>query len=1131
MVTSLAVEPLGENGWALWIATENGVARLEDGRFRSWGTDDGLPHAVVQRVSVGPVIDGARSVWAGTNGGLARFRDGVWTVVDTSDTLSDPVIRDVLETVSPEGVVTLWVGTIRRGLARWRDGRWTVFSAESGAASNEVSSLFESDRPGAPPTLWVGYNGGGIARLDEGRWLTFDQRSGLPSQNVLSFGETVDDDGGRSIWFGTRAGLAHYKGERWTVYDSSNGLPGLGIRCILQTSGVGGRRELWVGTSNGLARLDSGRWTVLDKSKGRPGDEILSLCEAEAPDGRHVLWVSTGSGIAVLDGDRVTTTYTTGSGLPHNRVQCVAQFETRGVKSMWAATDEGVARLDGDNWLIYTTADGLANNVAISLTPDERDGHRYLWAGTFGGVSRFDLDDPDGPIRTLTDASRPALPNNTVYQVRRDAAGRLYVYTNKGVARLTPREPTDDDPSDYAVYTFTTADGLPANECDIGASFVDRRGRVWVGTVKGVAMLDPARLPEDTAPKPLRVERVLVNDEPRWPDASAPFGYDENDLVFEYALLSFFRGASSTYRTELVGLDDGPTTWSSDTKRVCTNLPAGAYELRVWGKDYAGNVSGPVSVAFRIRPAPWQTWWAYALYAVAAAGVGYGLTRYRLDSLRRQNEQLEARIRERTAELAEKVDLLRASEQKALEASRAKSTFLANMSHELRTPLNAILGFVQLMERSPGRSHDDREQLSIIGRSGEHLLSLINDVLSLSKIEAGQLTLNERAFDLPGLLGNVEEMFRLRAQAKGLQLIVDFDPDLPRFVHGDDGKLRQILINLLGNAFKFTDSGGVAMRVRWADGVCDFEVEDTGHGIAPEEMQRLFEAFVQTKTGVSSNEGTGLGLAISRNYIQLMGGDIHVASEEGHGTRFTFNVPFAVATEPDAAQEELRVVGLMTNQPTYRVIVADDKWENRRLLARLLADVGFQVREAADGGEAVRIWDDWRADIVWMDIQMPNVDGYEATRRIRALERDDPSPDGRRACILAVTASAFAHDREAIIEAGCDDYVPKPFRNAMIFEKMAEHVGVRFVYSRADRDPSGAPTDESVVTGSRLLALPADLVADLNRAVVQGDVGLALHVCEAIEAHDERLGAELRSLVRAYRFDEILDVVGKPQSS
>jgi two-component system sensor histidine kinase/response regulator len=543
-----------------------------------------------------------------------------------------------------------------------------------------------------------------------------------------------------------------------------------------------------------------------------------------------------------------------------------------------------------------------------------------------------------------------------------------------------------------------------------------------------------------------------------------------------------------------------------------------------------------VRLPFRIRPAPWKTWWAYTLYAGAIGGVGYAGMRYRVQALQRRSEELEAIVAERTAELAE-------SERKALEANRAKSVFLSSMSHELRTPLNAVIGFAQLMERDPHRGPEDREHLATITRSGEHLLDLINDVLSIAKIEAGKLTLAEQVFDLRRLLVGTEEMIRVRADEKGLRLVFDLAPDLPRAVLGDEGKLRQVLVNLLGNAVKFTDRGQVVLRASWRDGTTAFEVEDTGQGISEEEIGQIFESFVQSESGRKSREGTGLGLAISRSFVQVMGGDLRVSSEVGVGTTFGFEVRLPIAGEAEAIEERRTAIGIVPpedREAAYRVLVVDDAAENRTLLVKLLAPVGFDVREAANGEEAVEIWSSWQPDLIFMDIRMPVVDGVEATRRVRAAEgaRGEgrgasqkkkglllvPRTSSLAPCtIVALTASAFEHDRERILAAGCDDFVAKPFREATIFEKLSEHLGVRFVYR--EESQAVARSAEPVLTPSRLAALPEEMVARLRLGLDMGDDQAALEAIDRIHGHDEPLARELRRAIKGYQFAELLELI------
>ncbi|MBA3922187.1 MAG: response regulator, partial [Nostocaceae cyanobacterium] len=384
--------------------------------------------------------------------------------------------------------------------------------------------------------------------------------------------------------------------------------------------------------------------------------------------------------------------------------------------------------------------------------------------------------------------------------------------------------------------------------------------------------------------------------------------------------------------------------------------------------------------------------------------------------LREQNQQLQQEVLER-----------RKAEAAATAVSQAKSQFVANMSHELRTPLNAILGFTQIMNRDRFLSSEQRENLRIINRSGEHLMELINDVLDLSKIEAGIISLHETSFDLYHLIDNLEETFQFKAEQKNLRLIFSVAADVPQYITTDQKKLRGCLINLLGNAIKFTDYGSVTLRVNYTPThSLVFEVEDTGPGIANDEINQLFEAFVQTEVGMKSAEGTGLGLAITREFVQLMGGEIASRSVVGEGTTFKFNINIATADVSDIIIKPIRrVIGLEPNQPTYRILVVDDITENRLLLVKLLQPIGFEINEAENGIQAIELWESWQPHLIYLDTRMPVMDGVEATREIRAREcKLDVTT--RRTAIIALTASAFETRRAEILAAGCDDFIRKP---------------------------------------------------------------------------------------------------------
>ncbi|MBE9184078.1 PAS domain S-box protein [Microcoleus sp. LEGE 07076] len=489
---------------------------------------------------------------------------------------------------------------------------------------------------------------------------------------------------------------------------------------------------------------------------------------------------------------------------------------------------------------------------------------------------------------------------------------------------------------------------------------------------------------------------------------------------------------------------------------------------------------------------------------------------------------------------------LQQAKEEADRANRAKSEFLSNMSHELRTPLNAILGFTQLLARSTVLDADEQQYLGIISRSGEHLLALINNILQMSKIEVGLVTLNNSTFDLHRMLKNAEQMLKLPAEKKGLQLIFDSTPDLPQYVETDESKLRQVLINVVGNAIKFTAEGGVNLRVKHellsnkdsgdiprSENCCLlFEVEDTGSGISAQEMDNLFKPFVQTESGRKAQEGTGLGLPISQQFVQLMGGEMTVTSSVGKGSIFRFDVKVSLpnAVEIQVAQTARLVVGLEPGQPEYRILAVDDRLESRLLLVRMLASLGFAVRDAENGVEAVEIWSSWEPHLIWMDMRMPVMDGYEATKQIKAHLK------GQATVIIALTASAFDEERSVILSAGCDDFVAKPFREEVILEKMAKYLGVRYVYDRAASPSSdavapgdvGAPETASLpftLNASLFEGMPAQWVDELYDAADAVDNERIFELLLSVPAISPGFSRAIADLANNFRCDRIIDLI------
>ena len=577
----------------------------------------------------------------------------------------------------------------------------------------------------------------------------------------------------------------------------------------------------------------------------------------------------------------------------------------------------------------------------------------------------------------------------------------------------------------------------------------------------------------------------------------------------------------------IIGLDE---EWRAPTRTSQFEwVPerAGHYTFEVQAIDRDLNYSPVAALALEVV-VPWylDAWFATPLLAglfglvLVSGTASYRAVRARRDAaglrntLLVQEQQVRSQLEAQNAELQRARDAAETARREADEANRAKSRFLANMSHEIRTPMNAVLGYAQILQRDAALSADQHESVDAIARSGDHLLALINDVLDISTIEAGHQELREDDFDLQHLLAGLATMFELRCRQRGLDWRLEGEITRPQ-VRGDEGKLRQVLINLLGNAIKFTDAGRVGLRLEEReDDRYFFEVSDTGPGIAPEYQQSIFAPLQQGAAGMAKG-GTGLGLAIAARFVELMDGRIGLESELGRGARFTFELVLAPGSAPQAppAEERFARVRHLDRSQRVKALIVDDVTENRLVLQKFLAAIGVETSQAEDGEQAVVAVREFKPDIVFMDIRMPQMFGTEALRRIVAEHGEGAYK------VVAVSASAFAHQRQEYLASGFDDYIEKPYRAERIYAALADLLGVAFEYEQEQ----AAEVDEEVFSMDGLV-LPEALHQSLSEAAQIHNLSQLhreLDRLEVLGESERRLAKHLRQLAQDFDIEAV----------